>query len=94
MAAFNDIDQLISKAETSPYKLGKLTGFKINSVPGKSILKKIGLKRNDKILALNDKSIEGENGAFEFIEQILQKKNVTIKYRRRNRTRLIELNPI
>ena len=94
MAAFDDIDQLISKVGTRPYKFGKLTGFKIGSVPGNSILKKIGLRSHDKILALNDKSIDGENGAFKFFEQIAEGKKVTIKYRRRNRTRRIELNPI
>ena len=94
MAAFDDIDQLISKVGTSPYKYGKLTGFKIGSVPGNSILKKIGLRSHDKIIALNDKSIDGANGAFKFFEQIAEGKKVTIKYRRRNRTRRIELNPI
>ena len=94
MAAFDDIDQLISKVGTSSYKYGKLTGFKIGTVPDKSILKKIGLRSHDKIIALNDKSIDGANGAFKFFEQIAEGKKVTIKYRRRNRTRRIELNPI
>ena len=94
MAAFDDIDQLISKVGTSPYKYGKLTGFKVGTVPDKSILKKIGLRSHDKIIALNDKSIDGANGAFKFFEQIAEGKKVTIKYRRRNRTRRIELNPI
>jgi len=94
MAAFDDIDRLIREVGTSSYKLGKLTGFKIDSVSEKSILKKIGLRSHDKILALNEKPIEGENGAFEFFEQIAEGKKVTIKYRRRNRTLRIELNPI
>jgi len=94
MAAFNDIDQLISRIRTSPYKYGRPTGFKIGSVPEKSILKKIGLRSQDRILALNEKPIEEENGTFEFFQQISDGKKVTIKYRRRNRTRIIELNPI
>jgi type II secretion system protein C len=94
MAAFDDIDRLISKVGTSSYKFGKLTGFRIGSVPEKSILKKIGLRSHDKILALNGKSIKGEHGAFEFFKQISEGKKVTIKFRRRNRTRRIELNPI
>jgi len=94
IVAFDDIDRLIKDVGTSSYKFGKLTGFRIGSVSDKSILKKIGLRSHDKILALNDKSIEGENGAFEFFEQIAEGKKVTIKYRRRNRTRRIELNPI
>ena len=94
VAAFDDIDRLIKDVGTSSYKFGILTGFEVGSVSDKSILKKIGLRSHDKILALNDKSIEGENGAFEFFEQIAEGKKVTIKYRRRNRTRRIELNPI
>jgi type II secretion system protein C len=94
MAAFDDIDRLISKVGTSSYKFGTLTGFEVGSVSDKSILKKIGLRSHDKILALNGKSIKGEHGAFEFFEQISEGKKVTIKYRRRNRTRRIELNPI
>jgi type II secretion system protein C len=94
MVAFDDIDRLIREVGTSAYKFGKLTGFKIDSVPEKSILKKIGLRSHDKILALNDTSIEDETGAFKFFEQIAEGKKVTIKYRRRNRTRRIELNPI
>lgn len=94
MAAFDDIDRLTQKAGTSSYRFGKLIGFEIDSVPDKSILKKIGLRSHDNILALNDKTIKGENGVLEFFEQISEGKNVTIKYRRRNRTRLIELNPI
>ena len=93
MAAFDDIERLIQKVGTTPYKFGKLTGFKIDSVSDKSILKKIGLRSHDKILALNDKPI-GDKGAFQFFEQISKGKKVTIKYRRRNRTRRIELNPV
>lgn len=94
MAAFGDIDRLTQKVGTSSYKFGKLIGFEIDSVSDKSILKKIGLRSHDNILALSNKSIKGENGVFEFFEQISEGKKVTIKYRRRNRTRLIELNPI
>ena len=93
-AASDDIDRLTQKVGTSSYTFGKLIGFEIDSVPDKSILKKIGLRRHDSILALNNKPIKGENGVFEFFEQISEGKKVTIKYRRRNRTRLIELNPI
>jgi len=94
IAAFDDIDRLIQEVGTSSYKFGKLTGFKIGSVSNESILKKIGLKSHDAILALNDKPIEDENEAFEFFEKIAEGETVTIKFRRRNRTRQIELNPI
>lgn len=94
MAAFDDIERLIQKVGTRSYKFGKLTGFKIGLVPEKSILKKIGLRSHDKILMFNDKSIEGEKGVFEFFKTISEGKKVTIKYRRRNRTRRIELKPI
>ena len=92
IAAFDDIDQLIREVGTSSYKFGKLTGFKIGSVSDESILKKIGLKSHDTILALNDKSFEDESEAFEFFERIAEGEKVTIKFRRRNRTRQIELN--
>ena len=94
IAAFDDIDQLIREVGTSSYKFGKLTGFKIGSVSDESILKKIGLRSHDTILALNDKSIEDESEAFEFFERIAEGEKVTIKFRRRNRTRQIELNTI
>ena len=94
IAAFDDIDQLIREVGTSSYKFGKLTGFKIGSVSDESILKKIGLRSHDTILALNDKSIEDESEAFEFFERIAEGEKVTIKFRRRNRTRRIELNTI
>jgi type II secretion system protein C len=94
IAAFDDIDRLIQEIGTSSYKFGKLSGFRIGSVPDESILKKIGLRSHDKILALNDKSIEDESEAFEFFERIAGGEKVTIKFRRRNRTRRIELNPI
>jgi type II secretory pathway component PulC len=94
MAAFNDINQVVGKVGPFSYMSGRLAGFKIGSIPDKSILKKIGLGSHDRILALNNKPIKGENGAFEFFEQIAEGKKVTIKYRRRNRTRRIELNPI
>jgi len=94
IAAFDDIDRLIQEVGTSSYKFGKLTGFKIGSVSNESVLKKIGLKSHDAILALNDKPIEDENEAFEFFEKIAEGETVTIKFRRRNRTRQIELNPI
>jgi type II secretion system protein C len=94
MAVFNDIDQLISKVGTRPHNSGRLTGFKINSVPEKSILYRIGLRSHDSILAFNDEPIKGENRAFEFLKQISEGKKVTIKYRRRNRISRIELNLI
>jgi len=94
MAAFNDIDRLIEEVGTSSYKFGKLSGFEIGSVSDGSILKKIGLRSHDKILALNEKTIEDESEAFKFFEKIADGEKLTIKFRRRNRTRRIELNPI
>lgn len=92
--AFDDIDEVIEEVGTSSYKFGKLTGFEIGSVSDGSILKKIGLRSQDKILALNDRSIKDKTEAFEFFEKIAEGEKVTIKFRRRNRTRQIELNPI
>lgn len=94
MASFDDIDRLTQKVGTSSYTFGKLIGFEIDSISDKSIFKKIGLRSHDNILALNNKTIKGQNGVLEFFEQISEGKKVTIKYRRRNRTHLIELNPI
>jgi type II secretion system protein C len=94
VVAFDDIDGLIEEVGTSSYKFGRLTGFKIGSVSNDSILKKIGLRSRDKILALNDKSIADESEAFEFFERIGDGEKVTITFRRRNRTRRIELKPI
>jgi len=94
MVAFDDIDGLIEEVGASSYKFGRLTGFNIGSVSDDSILKKIGLRSHDKILALNDKSFADESEAYEFFERIGDGEEVTITFRRRNRTRRIELKPI
>jgi PDZ domain-containing secreted protein len=57
-------------------------------------LKKVKLRSHDEILALNNESIEDEVEAYEFFERIAEGEKVTIKFRRRNRTLQIELNPI
>jgi len=45
-------------------------------------------------LALNNEAIEDEKDTFEFFERIAEGEKVAIKFRLRNRTRQIELNPI
>lgn len=91
-AALNDVDDVLRNAGTRSYQYGMLTGFRIGRVSDESILKKIGLRSHDVILAVNNKSSENEQ--FAFMEQISGDEPVTIKYRRRNRTRLIDLIPM
>ena len=91
---FSDIDHLLQEVGTHTYRFGKLTGFVIDNEPDESILKKIGLKSHDAIMALNSQPLENELEAFSFFKQIAAGKKTIIQFRRRNRTRQIELNPI
>ena len=91
----NNVDELIMEVGTLPYtRFGKHAGFRIESVPNDNILKKIGLRSRDAVLAINDVPIKDESEAYAFFEKIAEGEKVYIKYRRRARTRTIELVPI
>jgi type II secretion system protein C len=94
-AGLNNVDDLILEVGTLPYsRFGKHAGFRIESVPNGSILSKIGLRSRDAVLAINDVPIQDESEAYAFFEKIAEGEKVYIKYRRRARTRTIELVPI
>jgi type II secretion system protein C len=94
-AGLEDVDLLIQEVGTRPYsRFGRSTGFRIESVPSDSILKRIGLRSHDAILAINGVPLKDESEAFAFFEKIGEGERTFIKYRRRARTRTIEINPI
>jgi type II secretion system protein C len=94
MVGLDNIDELIQEVGTSPYRRGKTTGFRIGSVSDDSILERIGLRSHDAIVAINGISLKDQGEAYAFFEKIAQGEKVFIKYRRRNRTRTIEIIPI
>lgn len=94
-AGLEDVALLIQEVGTRPYsRFGRDTGFRIESVPGDSILNRIGLRSHDAILAINGVPIKDESEAYAFFEKIGEGEKTFIKYRRRARTCTIELNPI
>jgi general secretion pathway protein C len=92
-ASLANIDRLIADLDIAPYtRFEQPAGFKISNISNESIFKKIGLSSRDVIVGINNQKITGPDQAAEFINTIAKGGQVTIRARRRLRTRRINLN--
>ncbi|MGD9372851.1 MAG: type II secretion system protein N, partial [Desulfobacterales bacterium] len=92
-ASLADIDTLMQQVRISPYRKGdQSSGFRISNIPAKSALRKMGLRSRDVIVGINGEDIKGPEQAAEFFGKISEGGEITIKLKRRRRTRQINLN--
>jgi type II secretion system protein C len=92
-ASLADIDGLLAELDIAPYtRFGQPGGFRISNISSDSVLKKIGLSSRDVIVGINGHKITGPDQAAEFINTIAKGGQVTIRARRRLRTRRINLS--
>ena len=77
----------------TPYMQGEqAAGFRITSIPRDSVLRKMGLRSRDVIVGIDDETITGPDQASDFFQRLAGGGEVTIKLKRRRRTRQIKLN--
>ena len=67
-------------------------GFRISRVQPRSVLRKIGLRSRDVIVGVNDQEITSPEQAVEFFQTLAEGGDVTIKIKRRRRSRQIKLS--
>jgi general secretion pathway protein C len=92
-ASLADTDQLLEKVDIYPYvQGGQSVGFRISRVPPRSVLRKIGLRSRDVIVGVNDQEITSPEQAAEFFQTLAEGGDVTIKIKRRRRSRQIKLS--
>ncbi|MGW8300572.1 MAG: type II secretion system protein N [Desulfobacterales bacterium] len=92
-ASLNDIDGLMKQMPVTPYMQGEqAAGFRITSIPRDSVLRKMGLRSRDVIVGIDDEAISGPDQATDFFQKLAGGGEVTIKLKRRRRTRQIKLN--
>ena len=92
-ASLADINSLIEQIPLTPYMQGEqASGFRITSIPRDSVLRKMGLRSRDVIVAIDDETITGPDQAPDFFKKLADGGEVTIKLKRRSRTRQIKLN--
>jgi general secretion pathway protein C len=88
-----DTDQLLEEVDIYPYKQDdQPAGFRISKVPPQSVLRKIGLRSRDVIVGVNDQEITSPEQAVEFFQTLAEGGDVTIKIKRRRRSRQIKLS--
>jgi len=93
MASLADIDGLMQQVALEPYERGdQPEGIRISKIGNESLFKRIGLRHRDVITAVDDQSITRPDQAPIIFERLASGGEVTIKVRRRHRTRLIKLN--
>jgi type II secretion system protein C len=91
--ALADTQQLLQELNITPYKFANTPrGFRIGEIPPDNILAKMGLRNREVIVGINDESIRDVDQAAEFLNTLADGGEVTIKVRRRARTRKIRLN--
>ena len=85
-----NVDQVLEELTLTPYmRFQKPAGFRISNLSKDSILSKMGLSSRDVILGINDQKITSPEQAAEFLQTLAESDEVTIKARRRLRTRRI-----
>jgi type II secretion system protein C len=88
-----DIDGLMKQMKIAPYKSGdQAAGFRLGSITRDSVLRKMGLRSRDVIVGLDDETITSPDQASDFFKKLADGGEVTIKLKRRRRTREIKLN--
>ena len=88
-----DIDSLMQQMSVTPYTQGEqASGFRITNIPRDSVLRKMGLRSRDVIVGIDDETITSPNQAADFLQRLVSGGEVTIKFKRRRRTRQINLN--
>ena len=92
-ASLADIDGLEEQVGLTPYMQGdQPSGFRIGNIPADSVLRKMGLRSRDVIVGVDEESITSPDQASDFFQKLTKGGEVTIKLKRRSRTRQIQLN--
>jgi type II secretion system protein C len=96
-ASLADIGELEQQLNLTAYvKNDQPAGFIIGNIPRQSILRKMGLKNSDAVMAVNSEVITGPDQAEAFFQMLKQGGNMTVKVRKgrgvRRRTRNIYLD--
>ena len=92
-AWFSDIDAMMENVRLTPYMQGdQPSGFRISNIPADSALRKMGLRSRDVIVGVDDETITSPDQASDFFQKLAAGDEVTIKVKRRRRTRQIKLN--
>ncbi|MBW2434823.1 MAG: hypothetical protein JRF36_14545 [Deltaproteobacteria bacterium] len=91
--SFADIDELMEQMKITAYKSGdEASGFRLGSITRDSVLRKMGLRSRDVIVGIDDETITSPDQAADFFKRLADGGEVTIKLKRRRRTRQIRLN--
>ncbi|MGD9085303.1 MAG: type II secretion system protein N [Desulfobacterales bacterium] len=92
-ASLANVDALMEKVNVTPYMQGdQPSGFRISNIPADSVLRKMGLRSRDVIVGVDDDDITSPDQASDFFERLAAGDEVTIRVKRRRRTRQIKLN--
>ncbi|MBW2430641.1 MAG: hypothetical protein JRF56_16900, partial [Deltaproteobacteria bacterium] len=92
-ASLANVDALMEKVNVTPYMQGdQPSGFRISNIPADSVLRKMGLRSRDVIVGVDDDDITSPDQASDFFERLAAGEEVTIRVKRRRRTRQIKLN--
>jgi general secretion pathway protein C len=92
-ASLADIAELMQQVRLTPYMQGdQPSGFRISNIPANSVLRKMGLRSRDVIVGVDEESISSPDQAPDFFQKLADGGEVTIKVKRRRRTRQIKLN--
>jgi type II secretion system protein C len=91
-ASLTDIEGLMKQMPVTPYMQGEEpSGFRITRIPRDSVLRKMGLRSRDVIVGIDNETITGPEQATDFFQRLAGGGEVTIKIKRRRRTRQIKL---
>ena len=92
-ASLANVDDLMEKVNVTPYMQGdQPSGFRISNIPADSVLRKMGLRSRDVIVGVDEDDITGPDQATDFFEKLAAGEEVTIRVKRRRRTRQIKLS--
>jgi type II secretory pathway component PulC len=93
VGSFADIDGLMEQMKITAYKSGdEAAGFRLGSITRDSVLRKMGLRSRDVIVGIDEETITSPDQAADFFKRLADGGEVTIKLKRRRRTRQIKLN--
>ncbi len=87
--AFDNLPSLLSGATAIPYRRGNIKGFLLRDVRPNSIYSKVGLRRGDIVVSVNNHALQNTSQLMQLYNDVRNQSEIKMKIVRHNRERVL-----
>ena len=92
ISSLENLDELMQNVKFTPYtRNNQLKGLRITGITPDSILRKMGLHNRDVVMGINNEPITDQDQVGRLFSNLMEESELTIKFRRRRRTRTLRV---